>query len=238
MTVRPWAAFTTDLPDDEFTDEDGVFIFPGRNVAEAIRDVLTHLGAEVEEPEHEFEHGWTAHVKYRGHGFWYQVSRLGPEIYLVVEDNPPLLSPKQPKLYGELIANLNGGLVADSRFHDLLWYSREDGPCFPPDGTGSQDPFASGPRRPRPTNRPRQKVSRGGSRHWPRFLARLFGWLFLLFAASAISAPRTGAREGGVLFLVIAALLLSLGYRVRRVFGVRLPWVRNESKPRSDPGPS
>jgi hypothetical protein len=230
MIARPWAVFTTDLPDDQVEDENGILVFPGRNIAEAIGEVLLGLGADVEPPKHEFEHGWTARLKFKGHGFWYQVSVLDPQVYLVVEDNAALLTKKEPELYAELVTGLNEGLAADLQVHDLLWYSREDGPRFPPDGTGSQDPFSPAVRRPRRAKPPRSKTVRAGPRLWPRFLARLFGWLLLLLAASAFSQSKRTSYEEGALFLPIALLLLWLGYRAHRAFDVRLPWVRDEPK--------
>ncbi len=60
---------------------------------------------------------------------------------------------------------------------------------------------------------------------YERALARFGGWINLPVGIGFLVA-----REWwlGGMFLLLSPFLLSIGYRVATVFGVRLPWVRED----------
>jgi hypothetical protein len=135
--IRPWAVFSADFEDD--TEEDGQSITRGggRNVAEAIGIMLARLGCKASTPEQVGEDGWTFDVNQGGKRFWCQVTSLHPQFYLLLED----VYPKDQLAHGNLLVDLDEGLRTDPRFHDLLWYLREDGLDFPPEGGGAASPL-------------------------------------------------------------------------------------------------
>ena len=51
------------------------------------------------------------------------------------------------------------------------------------------------------------------------------GWLLLL---STVVQLAHGEVHWGVAGLIVAAFILTIGYRVSAIFGVRLPWVRDD----------
>jgi hypothetical protein len=56
-----------------------------------------------------------------------------------------------------------------------------------------------------------------------RLLARIGGWVNLALALAGLALH--GWFWGGI-FLLLAVALLTQGYRVAAIFGIRLPWVR------------
>lgn len=51
------------------------------------------------------------------------------------------------------------------------------------------------------------------------------GWFNLAYAALVLAS---GNWWYGIALLGLSAFLLSIGYRVAAVFGIRLPWVRDD----------
>jgi hypothetical protein len=78
------------------------------------------------------------------------------------------------------------------------------------------------------------EVLQGVARHQPQpyrmpmmyGIYRLGGWIELAFAVVLLVQ---GDLLWGVPHLIISAFILPIGYRISTVFGVRLPWVKNEA---------
>lgn len=140
---RPWAVFTTDLPDDQVDNETGTEIVTagGRNVAAAIGQILRDLGCEVEEPQDAGDHGWDFSARGHGRELWCQISSLHPTIFMLFEDRRARGAP----IGRGLSEALSDAMRRDGRFRDLLWYTREVGPTEDPDGTGAESPLADDP---------------------------------------------------------------------------------------------
>lgn len=143
MSVKPWAVFVADFPDDMVEDERDILTFGGRNVAVAIGDILTRLGCEVSALEYSGMLGWEFGARFKGRQVRCLISSFYPAFFLNFDDPPSLLSRKDAPAYEEISQKLGAALAEDPRFHDIQWYSREEGPPAPPDGAASGAPNAS-----------------------------------------------------------------------------------------------
>lgn len=144
MSVKPWAVFVADFPDDTVEDERDILTFGGRNVAVAIGEILKQLGCEVTAPEYAGEKGWEFDCQFKGQRAWCLISSFYPTFFMNFDDPSVLRSSrrKNEPIYEEIAEKLSAALAHDPRFHDIQWYSREDGPPAPPDGADAGAPDA------------------------------------------------------------------------------------------------
>ena len=140
---RPCAAFIADFPDDQVENEAGteIVLQGGRNVAEAIGQLLRDLGCEVEAPRDAGDHGWDFAAWGHGRECWCQVTSLYPVFFLLFEDERAKGAP----VGRGLSEALDSAMRRDGRFRELLWYTREHGPVEEPDGAGALSPMADDP---------------------------------------------------------------------------------------------
>jgi hypothetical protein len=133
MRVKPWATFTTALPDDQVEDGDSIVVYGGRNVAVAIGEIFSKLGCKAAEPYALEEQGWEFLLSYRGHNnFSCRVSSFHPAFRLLFEELS--LRPKafrNTAVYAELARSLDAALGEDPRFRDITWWTSEEGPPEP-----------------------------------------------------------------------------------------------------------
>jgi hypothetical protein len=143
MIVRSCATFTADLPDDHVENEEGTEIvqYGGKSVAEAISQVLARLGCAVDPPRYADEHGWELDLKFGKRSLWCQVTFM--DFYVIhFEDISwinELLGRHHP-LYLDALAQLAQELGRDPRFHDVLWFRRDE---VLTGVTGSKDPVSA-----------------------------------------------------------------------------------------------
>lgn len=134
MKIRGFAEIVADFPDDTVEEDDEIVLFGGRNMAEAIGEMLTKLNYEVSPPVHRFEYGWDFEVTSEGKRVWMQVSYLGDRDYVLSTDFIPkfglFVSKKQ--IYAEMLNRLNQALAADPRFESVGWIYRRDISDAPP----------------------------------------------------------------------------------------------------------
>ena len=130
MRAKPWAVFRTDLPDDQVEKVHEIVVYGGRNVAAALGEIFTSLGCEVAEPYSVAEQGWEFLVFHRGRSkFSCRVSSFHPAFRLLFEEVS--LVPKVFRnrgAYAELAQSLAAALEKDPRFHDITWWTWEEGP--------------------------------------------------------------------------------------------------------------
>jgi len=131
--------FTADFPDDCVEDNGEIVRFGGRNVAEAVRELLRGLGCDVDQPRYAGERGWEFGARRSGRRFWCQVTSFHPQFLLYFEDDPPVQAPEG---HHGLAEAFDATLRRDGRFHDLLWYSEGFVPGVDPGGVGNESPFA------------------------------------------------------------------------------------------------
>jgi len=210
MNPKPVAVFRSDLPDD-FIINDGreLVQIGGRNVAEEIRKLLTNRGCEASAVIDGGNRGWGISIHFKGEGFWCHVRSYYPAYYLALARPHWSGSLTRDPLYAELWKTLDSAVREDPRFHDLQWYDGfRDAPPPPDEWFG----WAHGLRKPPGL--------------LARYVARPLGWLALLIGAVTLVDFVSWTPIRGVAEVVVSAFLLSIGYKVSDVFGVRLPWIR------------
>jgi len=133
MTVKPWVAFTTSLPDDQVEDGQQIFVLGGRNVAVAIGEVFAGLGCQVSPPESAGELGWEFDLRYKGsRQFWCRVTSFYPAFHLLFEGADSLFATKKDAAaHAELAGLFAAALRDDPRFQHISWWSLREGPPEP-----------------------------------------------------------------------------------------------------------
>jgi hypothetical protein len=126
ISVKPLAQFRADFPSDVVEDDGGIVQFGGKNVAEAIAQILSRLGCRVSDPMDAGEHGWELDIKCEKIPLWAQVTDLNPIYYFILEDNSRLFGKSNHPSYLRLIKILHKELELDLRFHNISWYDKED----------------------------------------------------------------------------------------------------------------
>lgn len=126
MTFKnPWALFRADFPSDMIDEGHGEPIHGGKNVAEALGEILRSMGCTVGEPDYGGVHGWDFVFRRGRVRFWIQVSEgWGDGHVLRWDDWPPVLSSSRAHL--GLMLKLNEEMRRDGRFHDIVWYRNGD----------------------------------------------------------------------------------------------------------------
>lgn len=130
MRVYWHAEFDANFPDDVIEENGDIVVFPGRNIAEAIAEILKRAGLNPLGPRHLFELGWGFHVDFKKRRIWVQLSRAeDPSVDMFVEDPAFMtrfLKSNGNKLH-EFLVLLNQELNADPRFHKITWFAMRDG---------------------------------------------------------------------------------------------------------------
>ena len=130
MTEKKWAVFRADaFPDDTIEDEQDIIRFPGRNLAEALMEILAARGcAKIEPPSEEGEHGWHVRFTSDGRPFLCQVSRIEPETLLLFDRNfgAPGRFEKGPAPHAVFLEKIQAALAQDARFQELTWYTQRE----------------------------------------------------------------------------------------------------------------
>ena len=181
MKVKPWALFRADLPDDQVEKHHDIVVYGGRNVALALGEIFTSLGCEVAKPYSLEEQGWEFLVSDRGRNkFSCRVCSFHPAFRLLFEEVS--LVPKvfrNRAAYADLARSLAAALEDDSRFHDITWWTWEEGPPEPDEissvpSNPTWDEGSSG------AIKPTKYVRRGSGYGW-------FTLAFLIFAVAALA---------------------------------------------------
>ena len=129
MIVRTLVTFQTNLPDDAIETEDGMdFVqWPGRNVVEAIADILRGLGWTPGDPFDLRERGWDLDATFGDKGIRLRIE--APEEMIVgITDRSPEWTwyfrrkPPGPEFIA-MLAGLDMALKADGRFRDVRWFT-------------------------------------------------------------------------------------------------------------------
>jgi hypothetical protein len=221
MSAKPWAAFTTSLPDDQVEDGEQIFVLGGRNVAVAIGEVFTGLGCQVSPPESAGELGWEFDLRYRGsHQFSCRVTSFYPSFHLLFEDAATLFTAKNTAAaHAELAERFAAAMEGDPRFQHISWWSLKDGPPEP-------DEVASIAQRPRAADMSAAPLDRHGKQTalTNKQLGCLsgLGWLFVLWGAlSGAMGLAYMIRSSEVAWDVILLVLSMLGVGLLLIFLAR-----------------
>lgn len=128
MNIRPFAEFTSDLPEDHIDDGEEIIKFGGESVTRAIAEMLVRCGCKLDdEPYYLHERGWEL-------GMWAGKRRLSCRISLIEGYVIGLhqvwwlgsLLGRTSKEYIRVLKQFSGELANDPRFHDVRWYTNED----------------------------------------------------------------------------------------------------------------
>ena len=128
MIVRSCAEFRSTFPDDRVENEEGteILLFPGRNVAIAISEILRRIGYDADPPENAGEHGWDFEVRVKGYPdgarLWCTVTLL--DNYVLVVDNTSWwdrFRKRYPAPYIEALGALGRAMADDPRFSEVRW---------------------------------------------------------------------------------------------------------------------
>jgi hypothetical protein len=233
MTVKPWAGFIADFPDDQVEGGAGQMeVLGGRNVAVALGEMLTGLGCQVSAPDYAGLKGWEFEFYYQGHRFWCQVTSFHPAFYLLFQD--PAITrgtrAQNAAAYAEIWRKLAEALEKDPRFHDVEWRSWEEGPPEPETigEASARERIAGIPLEPlKPPLRPEPLPRRGS----------YFGCLLMMVAALGCMFGAAGA-VGGTIGLILersgAAIQAALGVVIFCLSALSL-WAlfRRDKRPRT-----
>ena len=129
MKIKPWAEFTSDLPDDQIEDETGsqIIQFGGKSVIAAIGEMLERLGCEADPPIYADEHGWELNATVGGRRLWCQVTLIGGYVMGLLDRSAFAgLFGRHHPAYLAVLRGLNEHLARDSRFHDVSWFTSDD----------------------------------------------------------------------------------------------------------------
>ena len=119
--------------------------WPGRNVAEAMADLLRRLGWEAEDPIDLQERGWDLDATLDGRDVTLRIEPLEPVLVGFIDRSPEYTwyfrrKPPGP-LFTGLLTGFDQALKADSRFSDVLWFTNEG---YQRDEPGAPEPVEAG----------------------------------------------------------------------------------------------
>ena len=129
MTLKPWLMCDTTLPDDCIEDDEDIIQQPGRNVAEALCEVLAAIGcSKIGDPWEEGPKGWQFLFVSEGKPFWCRVSRPGSQCLVYFGKNYTFegLFRAGPSRHEVFLKRLADGLARDDRFSNQRWYSHKE----------------------------------------------------------------------------------------------------------------
>jgi hypothetical protein len=134
MKIRPWATFTSKLPNDHIEDGPEIIQFGGESVAKAIGDVLRGLGYAAGEPIYANENGWEVYVLAgeQRRRLWCQVTFMADDYLLFFGQNSwiaDLFGARHP-VYIDALSRLAAALADDLRFQRVRWFDDVDA-CGP-----------------------------------------------------------------------------------------------------------
>ena len=127
MKIKPWAELQSSVPYDGVEEENDWVVYPGRNVAEAIQDVLGKLGASLEPIECLEHRGWEFGFKYGKVGLVCRATMI--DDYLVGFADPSFIREMLKRTHPDFVAllrRLGDALDEDSRFSDIRWFAPDE----------------------------------------------------------------------------------------------------------------
>ena len=142
MNLHGYAELVTVLPDDIVEQDGEIVTYPGRNVGEAIGEILRAADYDVGPPEYMDEHGWDLNVYVGGKRIWLELQGIDPgEFVLQTEAMVGVfkrLFGADLTYYAEFLTKLSDGLEQDPRFSKVEWYKLLN---HTPVGEGARDPL-------------------------------------------------------------------------------------------------
>ncbi len=139
MKIRERVELRADFPNDDIEDDRDIIQFGGRNLAEALGEILEGLGCKVSVPEYAGEHGWEFDFYIGERRFWCQATDMQEDAMFIFKDMAWVIGfwfsrPRPNPVFADLLTRVNAALALDSRFGPPLWYpliDNSNGPGFP-----------------------------------------------------------------------------------------------------------
>ncbi len=125
IIVRSLATFQADFPDDSVADDFDVVLCGGKNVAEAIREILLREDCADDKLRYGGAHGWELTFAYRGYPLWMQIVQLDHYI-LHCKESPGFGDGSGSAPHLNALKMLNEKLRQDGRFRDIVWCRHQD----------------------------------------------------------------------------------------------------------------
>lgn len=136
MRLRPEIQFCSGFPDDSVEDDTDFVVWPGRNIAEALKAGLEQKGYRVSEPIDAQEHGWELDIWRGQKRLWAQVSVIdSEENYLITQNMTFFLWPDR-KLFRQFLLDLQEVIQAEPRFREVKWFEKAGISANSPPGDG------------------------------------------------------------------------------------------------------
>ncbi|MCR5874545.1 hypothetical protein LRS10_10415 [Phenylobacterium sp. J426] len=124
VKLRPNVWFKADLPYDAIYAEDGNELqFAGQAVARVVAEMLRARGYRVDEPENQYESGWSFEAYRERQRFWLQVTFIDGYI-LQTQDMTWRLLPSKAAFVG-FLRDLEDDLQSDPRFSEMRWWVKD-----------------------------------------------------------------------------------------------------------------
>jgi hypothetical protein len=126
MIVREKVEFASTFPDDTIETED-TFILPGKNIAEALADIIQRLGYNVEPVENAGDHGWDFFIRAEKHNFYCQVTLIY-DCLVQFNDTEAWYRfwKRHTPEYLDFLQRVSAALKADSRFPNVHWATHRE----------------------------------------------------------------------------------------------------------------
>ena len=142
MSLRTCAQFTSGFPDDSIEADGDIVQFGGKNVAEALIEILRARGFQVSDPGYLGLNGWDFNVTEGKTRVWVQISDVPPIFILMTVLHLPFGIFKRDRgrreLHAEVLVAMHAGMKADARFGDLTWRHEDE---IEVDGAGAPAPY-------------------------------------------------------------------------------------------------
>lgn len=121
MTLRPDVQFRSGFPDDAVEGDDDIVVWPGRNIAEALKGALEPLGYRVSAPICAEHAGWELDIWRERKSLWLRINVVDvDECYLMTKSSSSWLWPEK-SLFRTFLADLQHILEEDGRFKVVGW---------------------------------------------------------------------------------------------------------------------
>ena len=126
MNFKGYAEVATTLPDDIVEENDEIITYPGRNVIEAVSEILRASGYDLRPAGYRHERGWDVNVYVRGKRIWLGLQGIDPKEFILLTEAKvgffTRLFGVDLIYYAEFLTDLNDGLQRDPRFSKVEWY--------------------------------------------------------------------------------------------------------------------
>jgi hypothetical protein len=127
VKVYPDSEFDADFPDDMVEEDGEIVVYPGKNVADAISEILGRFGYRCGEPVYG-GYKWISRLRFSDRDMGFIVHTFEPgHFYLFLEDRGAFRwLPSAKRKFIEYVRLVYRELGADPRFTNFQWFCPKD----------------------------------------------------------------------------------------------------------------